>query len=331
MPFESRSATRQGNCLQTNREFTIRDFLAFGQQYGIDYRFSEIDLSEEGARDLIIARGHIEETQLPSGFRFTHSELSLLHSYESVSLGHAPLLLVIVLRGGIRLSIGAVQRDLDAGMAATLQVQPEYALRALQSQDQELETLVLAFDPGERTAPAVEPDSLQPLLRGVRDPVVVWELPSFLPAVIGHSLRARLSKRQKTLLLEGLALQLTGYGLPEQVQPASLEGPSSARDHQRLERVRQLLEFAPAEDYSLADLATRAAMSPSGLRSKFRETYGLSVFAYLRRCRLNLGRQYLEQGYSVQQAAHRCGYRHATNFATAFRHHFGVTPRTVSR
>lgn len=70
-------------------------------------------------------------------------------------------------------------------------------------------------------------------------------------------------------------------------------------------------------------------MSPSGLRSKFRATYGLSVFGYLRKCRLNLAWHYLEQGYSVQQAAHRSGYRHATNFATAFRRQFGVSPKNV--
>ncbi|MEP1582208.1 MAG: helix-turn-helix domain-containing protein [Marinobacter sp.] len=49
----------------------------------------------------------------------------------------------------------------------------------------------------------------------------------------------------------------------------------------------------------------------------------------MRKCRLNLAWHYLEQGYSVQQAAHRSGYRHATNFATAFRRQFGVSPKTV--
>ena len=68
-------------------------------------------------------------------------------------------------------------------------------------------------------------------------------------------------------------------------------------------------------------------MSPSSLRQKFQHAYGVSVMAYLRRRRMELARQYLEQGWRVQDAAHYVGYRHASNFATAYRHHFGVSPR----
>jgi len=310
--------------------FGRQDFLAFGREYGIDYRFPDIDGHEAPAGDATIARGRIDETLLPSGFRFTHSDLTIFHSYESISLGHAPLLMVIVLEGRVRLSIGAIQRELVSGMAASLQLRPEYALEAYQPAGQRLETVVLAFDPGALVPAQREQGSLRTLLRGVQDPVVLWDVPLSLRAAIEQSLVTHLPELQKTLVLEGLALQLVGYGLPEQVQAVGRQSRASSQEHQRLEVVRQLLEFAPTEDYSLAELASRAAMSPSGLRSKFRATYGLSVFGYLRKCRLNLAWHYLEQGYSVQQAAHRSGYRHATNFATAFRRHFGVSPKHVT-
>ncbi|MBS8269498.1 AraC family transcriptional regulator [Halomonas litopenaei] len=35
------------------------------------------------------------------------------------------------------------------------------------------------------------------------------------------------------------------------------------------------------------------------------------------------------QGASVQQAAFESGYSHASNFSTAFRRRFGVSPRDV--
>lgn len=307
----------------------MQDFLAFGRDYGIQYHFPGTPEAETAASDRIIAEGVINETPLPSGFRFTHSNLTIFHDYESVSLGHAPLLMVIVLKGQVRLSIGAVRRELGSGMAASLQLRPEYALEAYQSAGQRLETVVLAFDPGRMVPARTEQGSLRTLLRGVQDPVVLWDLPPALVVAIEQSLGASLPELQKTLVLEGLALQLTGYGLPEQVHPVGRKIRTSSQEHQRLEAVRQLLEFAPTEDYSLVALARRAAMSPSGLRSKFRATYGLSVFGYLRKCRLNLAWHYLEQGYSVQQAAHRSGYRHATNFATAFRRQFGVSPKNV--
>ncbi|MRF00600.1 helix-turn-helix domain-containing protein, partial [Escherichia coli] len=49
----------------------------------------------------------------------------------------------------------------------------------------------------------------------------------------------------------------------------------------------------------------------------------------LRDCRLALARRYLLEGHSVQQAAWMCGYQHATNFATAFRRHYGISPGDV--
>ncbi|MCL7942766.1 AraC family transcriptional regulator [Marinobacter sp. ATCH36] len=309
--------------------FSIRDFLTFGREYGINYRFPGVADPDALASDLIVANGIIDETALPSGFRFTHSDLTVFHSYESVSLGHAPLLIVIVLEGQVRLSIGAVQRGLQSGMAASLQLRPEYALEAHQPAGQRLKTVVLAFDPAEPVPAKLEQGSLRALLRGVHDPVALWEVPPFLLVALERSLCATLPTLQKTLVLEGLAMQLTGFGLPEQVQPPGRRSRTSSQQHQRLEAVRQLLEFAPAEEYSLDDLARTAAMSPSSLREKFRMTYGLSVFEYLRNCRLTLARNYLEQGYSVQQAAHRSGYRHATNFATAFRRQFGLSPKDI--
>ncbi len=71
--------------------------------------------------------------------------------------------------------------------------------------------------------------------------------------------------------------------------------------------------------------------SPSSLRSKFRQRYGCTLFDYLRNCRLALARRYLLEGHSVQQAAWMCGYQHATNFATAFRRHYGISPGDVRK
>ena len=95
--------------------------------------------------------------------------------------------------------------------------------------------------------------------------------------------------------------------------------------------MRSRLEQSPEQDHTLAQLAALAAMSPSSLRSKFRQRYGCTLFDYLRECRLAQARRYLLEGYSVQQAAWMCGYQHATNFATAFRRHYGIAPGDVRK
>ncbi|PPK49958.1 helix-turn-helix transcriptional regulator [Marinobacter persicus] len=308
------------------REFSVRDFLDFGEQYGIEYRFSANNSGEDNNRTAAIARGCINELTLPSGLRFTHSELDIFHGYESVSLGQAPLLIVIVLEGCINLSVGPVMRELRTGMAASLRLCPEYALQVRQSPDQHLKTLTLAWDPGCSAGVGTEHPVMRRLLQEVHRPMLAWQVPGELFRSLEPSLNLTIPELRKHLVLEGLAMQLLAHGLPEhdQSQPRK---PLSYREQQRLESVRQLLEFAPAEHHSLEALADRAAMSSSSLRAKFRATYGVTLFEYLRRCRLELGRNYLERGYSVQQAAHCTGYRHATNFATAYRRHFGVSPR----
>ena len=67
-------------------------------------------------------------------------------------------------------------------------------------------------------------------------------------------------------------------------------------------------------------------MSPSTLRAKFQAAYRQSVFSWLRERRAGSGPPASGPGLSVQQAAHFVGYRHATNFATAFRERYGVAP-----
>lgn len=104
----------------------------------------------------------------------------------------------------------------------------------------------------------------------------------------------------------------------------------TGRDFRLLERVRQRIAQAPGEAYRLQDLASLACMSQSTLRAKFHAAYDCSVFAWLRECRLALAREQLSRGWTVQQAAHAVGYRHATNFATAFRRRYGVPPSQLS-
>ncbi|NWO06241.1 MAG: helix-turn-helix transcriptional regulator [Alteromonadaceae bacterium] len=316
--------------MDNSRDFRAGDFFDFGRHYAIDYRFPGLTESGLLPDDPLIARGWITERSLSSGFRYTFSHLQVQHAYESVSFGQAPLLILLVLEGHIRLSIGQREREVVPGRALTLQVHPSFPLQALQPSQSSLKILTLAFDPrGADVGRAASPQ-LHRLLANIRSPVHAWTPPVWLNEALANTWRASMPAEQQVLVLEGLALQLTGYGLPAgqaQPEPAVL---LSDRQRERLEAVRQTLEFEPLHPYRFAELAERAAMSPSSLRSKFRAAYGLSVFEYLRRCRLELARQYLAAGYSVQQAAHKVGYAHAPNFSAAFRQHFGYAPKNRS-
>lgn len=312
-----------------SQPFGVDDFLNFGRHYGIQFQFPSLDVCHDGGgTNPTVARGHIHEWLLPSGFRLTSSELDVLEPYESVSLGQSPLLIVVVLSGSVTLKVGAWQRDLHPGMALSLRLSEGQSLHAIHLSGQRLKTVTLALDPAHLSGQGAHHALLKQVLNEALLPFHPWRMPRDLFGLLQQTLSEGGSDAQRRLILEGVTLQLVGHGHPAPVLPA--EPLSRSGESQRLETVRQLMTFAPADDYSLEGLAAYAAMSTSSLREKFRRMYGVSVFEYLRSCRLELAWSLLEQGHSVQQAAHQSGYRHATNFATAFRRHFHCSPSDIA-
>lgn len=306
---------------------SMADLRGFGRRFGIDYHFPA---PAAGARPAgaAVLRGRVDEQPLSSGLRLTHSRLDVLRPYESRSTGRTAFFLLAVLEGRVGLDIGGRPCTLQAGMAVATHLDRDGTLHAMHPHGQHLRTLTVALDDADaRGGPC--PSWLAEGLRTIEAaPARAWRVPAHLhqalqqlPAGPGpHALQHR-------LLLEGLALQLLAHGIgdPAPATPAAL----SPDERNRLERVRRQLDGAPGLDYSVEQLAAQAAMSVSTFRAKFRQSFGMPVFDYLRDRRLALARQYLLQGYSVQQAAHLSGYRHATNFATAFRKHFGTAPSAI--
>lgn len=314
---------------------TTHDLLAIGQRFGIDYRFPEaLDHAQLAP---YVARGRVMDVEIDPTLRVTHSDLDVLYAYASTSRRAAPWFLSVILEGRIQVGLGRQSFQLQAGDAFSAHFNEQTGLEVFQPAPQRLRILnvsILAC-----TGPlSFSPTTGSPInVVSPSTPVLhTWQVPPLLR----HSLEAALASdwpvERQRLLWQGLALQLLAHGLPDACLEPSDEGNTvslppglSHRDHQRLERLRQQLEAHPYQDYRLEQLARDAAMSPSSLRTKFHRCYGCSIFNYLRRCRLTQAQAYLRKGYSVQQTAHACGYRHATNFATAFKRAFGIAPHEV--
>nr|WP_163500559.1 helix-turn-helix transcriptional regulator [Halomonas socia] len=293
------------------------DFTAYGQRFGIAYRFAR-------RGRLPVVQGRVEEFALRPGMRLTHSDVEVLQHYASSSLQSAALLVLVVLEGSVTLQVGGSERHLSAGMAMSIRLAGSGpALHASQAPGQRLRTLTLGLEDA-----AALP---QLALAAVAPAPCAWRLPEHLTRSLEHALDDHWHAGAQRLLLEGLALQLLAHAQPTTPPHPFGQLDFSPGEQARLEAVRQRLLQHPMDAHRLEDLARLAAMSPSSLRSKFRHAFGQSVFDCLRERRLTLAREYLAQGLSVQQTAQRCGYRHASNFTTAFRRHFGVSPRRLVR
>lgn len=130
------------------------------------------------------------------------------------------------------------------------------------------------------------------------------------------------------LLVESYALELiarTIQSIEESVERFSNTLRES--DRRRMARVRQMIIDEPGGAHSLQSLAKEAGVSVSGLKTKFRQIYDQSVFAFLHEVRMDTARSGIElEGWTVTQAAHFTGYNHASNFSTAFQKYFGRSP-----
>lgn len=267
---------------------------------------------------------------LPCGMCVTHSDVHVLQPYETTSRHSSPLYMLVVLEGCVDLTLNGEQHLVRSGMAFTSRLSEHQAMSARHDADSRLRTLSLGLYPDGAWRDGLL-DSLMREWERCQTPTLIWQIPGFLLSGLQYAQRGALGRVSRQLMLEGLILQLFGHGLSVCQDESAKQVVPTGGEQQRLERVRRLLEQSPENDYTLNELAQRAAMSSSSLRSKFRHAYGCSVFDYLRDCRLEQARGYLLEGYSVQQAAWMSGYQHATNFSTAFRRRYGISPCDVQK
>ena len=91
-----------------------------------------------------------------------------------------------------------------------------------------------------------------------------------------------------------------------------------------------LLEQAVEHNMELEQIAQMGNLSISTLQRRVKREFGLTVMEYMRQRRLALARDALVcEGVTIGEAAHRAGYRHASNFCTAFKRYFSITPEEM--
>ncbi|NIC06703.1 helix-turn-helix transcriptional regulator [Billgrantia bachuensis] len=306
--------------LVPSRTHTSSDLTAYGERYGIDYRFPT---QHRAAGQVPVLHGRIQELEPRPGMQLVASDIEVLQRYDSRSCRPAPLSIIVMLEGRADVVLGEKRLDFTAGMALSVSLNEREGLQAMQPPNQRIRALTLALD-APRLIDALGGKPLRP-----GSSLHAWSLPPGLQQMLEQALTSPLAGIASRLQWEGLALQLLAYGLPPELDvPTARFSPG---EWQRLERVREQLQACPDQPHSLASLAKLASMSTATLRRKFQAAYGCPVFDYLRERRLELAREMLLQGHDVAHAAQCAGYLHANNFATAFRQRYGYPPSSLHR
>ncbi len=102
------------------------------------------------------------------------------------------------------------------------------------------------------------------------------------------------------------------------------------KDLERVSEICEILDNSLVDAPTIPDLAKMLSWNETQLMRTFRQAVGMTVHNYLHRARMEHAYQLLSgTDLSITQVALETGYEYASNFATAFRRYFNLTPRQV--
>jgi len=99
----------------------------------------------------------------------------------------------------------------------------------------------------------------------------------------------------------------------------------------RIQTVEKVLTQADLEKFpSIETLSKMAMMSSTKLKTKFKEVYGMKLYEYYNRHRLQKARDMIAGGKTtIKEAAYSIGFSNLSNFSRAFKKEFGVLPGKI--
>ena len=103
------------------------------------------------------------------------------------------------------------------------------------------------------------------------------------------------------------------------------------KDLEALRGIVQILTDTHLNKFPSIDTLSRTAMmSSTKLKTRFKQIYGMKLYEFYNRNRLEQAREMLKTGsYSVKQVGINIGFSNLSNFAKAFRKEFGVLPKEI--
>lgn len=125
---------------------------------------------------------------------------------------------------------------------------------------------------------------------------------------------------------EIVALDLVSEALAT-LRPPTIREEGQRTDMLLLNKACDLIEIELGGQLRVEAIASEVGVGIATLRRLFQKAYGCTLSEYIRVRRLDVARNILEEGGAVSAAAAFAGYTSPANFATAFRRHFGITPR----
>ena len=133
------------------------------------------------------------------------------------------------------------------------------------------------------------------------------------------------------LIVEARALDILTTAMASMRESLFCNGARAARSPAKLKAARRLMLEDLARSWTIGELARRVGLTEKRLKAEFRAEYGIPVYGFLQRSRLEHARTMLESGRSVTEVSMAVGYANPSHFAKLFRRQFGVRPSSFFR
>lgn len=103
------------------------------------------------------------------------------------------------------------------------------------------------------------------------------------------------------------------------------------KDLDALKSIVEILSDTQLDKFpSIESLSKIAMMSTTKLKTRFKQIYGMKLYEFYNRNRLEQAREMLKTGeFSVKQVGINIGFSNLSNFAKAFKKEFGILPKEV--
>ncbi len=269
---------------------------------------SDVTFDEDAA--FPIAAGSVLKFQ----FRFQGSGLLHLSGHDDIRMHE--------FSGGVLLQPSHIEKieSFKAGeheRAVTLLVSPEYMRNQIGLQSTEL------------------PSPLTFYLDSAVDDVFYSRLP-MTPEIVAAAqalYQPSVKPNFATLYRQSRAQELLIYCL--ELLSQSQRDPElnlKSRDIENIGEARRILESDIEKPPSIRDLARSVGVNESKLMFGFKQLYDQTIHEFIQTLRMNRAKELLTTtDLSITQIAFEVGYEFSSNFTTAFKRHFGVTPSNARK
>jgi AraC-like DNA-binding protein len=145
--------------------------------------------------------------------------------------------------------------------------------------------------------------------------------------ILGTDLRGSLRR----YYVEGRALELLVLSLNSLINAeANIDNPErglSQREVDRMHRTREFLEANFVNPPTIGELARHIGLNEAKLMHDFKQLFGQTIFDFSQNLRMDEAKRLLETtDRSITEIAFDVGYEYSSNFTTAFKRRFGITP-----